>query len=145
MKFTPLFAIPLLLAISAGAGVTGETALPGPTFAVVAAEDPDYAVVSGIAPGTTLFGLLQVDAPEMVYATGGADPRGQALKATGTVFDFTDPNGAHWVVREYTFGGNYAYGVEVGEKHNDETIGDYNFVLIVHSGKLGGSASLFVQ
>lgn len=41
-----------------------------------------------------------------IWATeaGAPDPRGNpTLEATGTTFEFTDPNNRHWVVREYSY------------------------------------------
>jgi hypothetical protein len=145
MKFTTMLAVPLLLALTAGAAVTSESSHAATQFVTVKAVDENYAVISGKATGGDLLGMIELATPKIVYATGGADPRGQALVPTGETFDFTDPNGASWAVRAYTFGGNFAYGVDVGETHDDETIGEYNFVLIVDSQKLGGAATLFLQ
>ncbi len=80
---------------------------------------------------------LDHDEKTHVWATeeGAPDPRGSpSLAATGEVFEFTDPNGLHWVVEEYVYHQIHVFREEstrasVGDKQVGlDTEGEYRAI-----------------
>lgn len=127
--------------------------------------DPDLAAVAGLAQSKVqwLGGAISFDKGRegWVYATpaGTGDPTEQRLIPSGTWYNFTDDNGATWIVQEwfyldmrevqYELGGQsatereghqvYVWTVKTTEKaFRDAELGlDYNFVVVVDVTKLG--------
>lgn len=104
-----LLALPTAYTFQQQEVVTGHT-----TYASMDGLDPCVAGIAGIVRlrvmwfnDQVLFERAPTDGGAWVYAVeGGApDPREALLRPTGEAFEFTDPNGMTWVVREYTYPG----------------------------------------
>lgn len=133
-------------------GGVGGALGAGETLHVEIVDQETLGVVAGLAKleRRTWFGLgvatttpttgWVVLVPEGMEAPGASTP----LVVTDT-FPFQDPNGATWLAREAAYAGGLAWLVPVGATLHDDTVGDYNFALVVNWDKVPGDEGLGVH
>ena len=130
-----LLVLALVLASPATLALPGEQA----SFAVLEHEG-SLRLLVGRVDLVGPLGFLAGRPAAVLAAAPGADVA--SLAATGETLEFSDPNGARWVVREYVGPAGYAYAVSLGERRVDPAAGAYDFVLVVDEAKLPASYAL---
>ncbi|MGQ0537176.1 MAG: hypothetical protein ACT4PT_14030 [Methanobacteriota archaeon] len=147
---------------------SSATAVEGHTAYVAHYEErvieENWAVIAGHARCSLSVASVEIysaptcpgSGPSAVYAVayGAPDPRRDpTLSPTGRTVGFTDPNGVHWSVAEFTYGiprapslvPDYAYVVEVGPEVRDAATGTvYDFLVAVDEARGWDRASLYV-